>query len=174
MNHAGSLRLDFFVREHLKSIVHETPSEIFVVRITVGTSKVSIILGIFQSVHQLLRYRCVHAWQLVLVYLKNSGKYQSLYDGKSLTPQFLLHGILWVAVSSTVGLCVERRHHLQSVCLQDVVLVDQTDENRLGLSLVGQCYNIRLTNRLSPKRFSSDDDDGDEMMTTFKTKSYCG
>ncbi|GBM53548.1 hypothetical protein AVEN_254439-1 [Araneus ventricosus] len=36
----------------------------------------------------------------------------------------------------TVGLRVERRHHLQSVCLQDVVLVEQTDENRLGLSLV--------------------------------------
>ncbi|GBM24544.1 hypothetical protein AVEN_217123-1 [Araneus ventricosus] len=39
-----------------------------------------------------------------------------------------LHKILWVAVSSTVGLPVERRRHLQSVCLQDVVLVDQTDE----------------------------------------------
>ncbi|GBM48470.1 hypothetical protein AVEN_98999-1 [Araneus ventricosus] len=35
-----------------------------------------------------------------------------------------------------VGLRVERRHHLKSVCLQDVVLVDQTDENRLELSLV--------------------------------------
>ncbi|GBM11856.1 hypothetical protein AVEN_155179-1 [Araneus ventricosus] len=34
---------------------------------------------------------------------------------------------------------------LQSVCLQDVVLVDKTDENRLGLSLVGQCYSIHLT-----------------------------
>ncbi|GBM51985.1 hypothetical protein AVEN_173284-1, partial [Araneus ventricosus] len=42
--------------------------------------------------------------------------------------QFQLHKIFWVAVSSTVGLCVERRHHLQSVCLQDVVLVDETDE----------------------------------------------
>ncbi|GBO29752.1 hypothetical protein AVEN_116260-1 [Araneus ventricosus] len=61
---------------------------------------------------------------------------------KSLMPQFQLHKILWVAVSSTVGLRIERRHHLQSVCLQDVVLVDQTDENRLGLSLVGQCYSI--------------------------------
>ncbi|GBM06839.1 hypothetical protein AVEN_173594-1 [Araneus ventricosus] len=60
-------------------------------------------------------------------------------------PQFQLHKILWVAVSSTVGLHVERRHHLQSVCLQDGVLVDQTDENRLELSLVGQCYNIHLT-----------------------------
>ncbi|GBL77081.1 hypothetical protein AVEN_12726-1 [Araneus ventricosus] len=30
--------------------------------------------------------------------------------------------------SGNVGLRVERRHHLQSVCLQDVVLVDQTDE----------------------------------------------
>ncbi|GBL94142.1 hypothetical protein AVEN_163476-1 [Araneus ventricosus] len=44
-----------------------------------------------------------------------------------------------------VGLRVERRHHLQSVCLQDVVLVDQTDENSLDLSLVGQCYRIQLT-----------------------------
>ncbi|GBO12423.1 hypothetical protein AVEN_219120-1 [Araneus ventricosus] len=33
----------------------------------------------------------------------------------------------------------------KSVCLHDVVLVDQTDENRLGLSLVGQCYSIHLT-----------------------------
>ncbi|GBO13263.1 hypothetical protein AVEN_249004-1, partial [Araneus ventricosus] len=31
------------------------------------------------------------------------------------------------------------------VCLEDVVLVDRTDENRLGISLVGQCYNIHLT-----------------------------
>ncbi|GBN96881.1 hypothetical protein AVEN_2067-1 [Araneus ventricosus] len=53
--------------------------------------------------------------------------------------------IKWVAVSSTVGLRIERRHHLQSVCLQDVVLVDQTDENRWRLSLVGQCYNIHRT-----------------------------
>ncbi|GBM36491.1 hypothetical protein AVEN_220349-1, partial [Araneus ventricosus] len=43
-------------------------------------------------------------------------------------PQFQLYKILWVAVSSTVGLRLERRHYLQSVCLQDVVLVDQTDE----------------------------------------------
>ncbi|GBM37767.1 hypothetical protein AVEN_25881-1 [Araneus ventricosus] len=50
-------------------------------------------------------------------------------------PKFQLHKILWVAVSSTVGLRVERRHHLQSVCLQDFVLVDQVDEIRLGLSL---------------------------------------
>ncbi|GBM13481.1 hypothetical protein AVEN_40417-1 [Araneus ventricosus] len=81
-----------------------------------------------------------------------------------------LHKILWVAVSSRVGLRVERRHHLKSVYLQDVVLVDQTDENSLGLSLVGQCYSIHLTPRLSPKRFSSYDDDDDENMTTFNTK----
>ncbi|GBN44695.1 hypothetical protein AVEN_44804-1 [Araneus ventricosus] len=37
---------------------------------------------------------------------------------------------------STVGLRVERRHHLQSVCLQDVVLVDQPDFKRV-CSLVG-------------------------------------
>ncbi|GBL83630.1 hypothetical protein AVEN_196451-1 [Araneus ventricosus] len=60
-------------------------------------------------------------------------------------PQFQLHKILWVAVSSTVGLRVERRHRLQSVCLQDFVLVDRTDENRLVLSLVAQCYSIHLT-----------------------------
>ncbi|GBO38972.1 hypothetical protein AVEN_112732-1 [Araneus ventricosus] len=64
-----------------------------------------------------------------------------VYERKSLTPKFQLHKILWVAVSSTVGLRVERRRHLQSVCRQAVVLVDQTDENRLGLSLVGQCYS---------------------------------
>ncbi|GBL62516.1 hypothetical protein AVEN_142747-1, partial [Araneus ventricosus] len=75
-------------------------------------------------------------------------------------PQFQLHKILWVAVSSTVGLSVERRHHLQSVWTK----VDQTDENRLGLSLVGQCYSIPLQPRLSPKRILSDDDD--ELMTT--------
>ncbi|GBN08134.1 hypothetical protein AVEN_170213-1 [Araneus ventricosus] len=39
------------------------------------------------------------------------------------------------AVSSTVGLRVDRRHHLQSVCLQDVVLVVQTDE-KSGLSVL--------------------------------------
>ncbi|GBN78872.1 hypothetical protein AVEN_208222-1 [Araneus ventricosus] len=43
-------------------------------------------------------------------------------------PQIQLHNILWVAVSSTVGLRVERRYHLQSVCHQAVVLEDQTDE----------------------------------------------
>ncbi|GBM76767.1 hypothetical protein AVEN_271792-1 [Araneus ventricosus] len=59
--------------------------------------------------------------------------------------QFQLHKVRWVAVSSTVGLRVERRHHLRSVCLQDVVLVDKTDENRLGLSPVCQCYSIHLT-----------------------------
>ncbi|GBM47066.1 hypothetical protein AVEN_179792-1 [Araneus ventricosus] len=58
-----------------------------------------------------------------------------------------------------IGLRVERRHHLQSACLQDAVLVDQTDENCLGLSLVGQCYNIHLTAQTCPKRVSSDDDD---------------
>ncbi|GBL94727.1 hypothetical protein AVEN_203291-1, partial [Araneus ventricosus] len=56
--------------------------------------------------------------------------------------QFQLHKILWVAVSSTVGLRVGRRHHLQSACLQDVVLVDQTDDS------------ITAT-RLSPKRYLS-------------------
>ncbi|GBN45323.1 hypothetical protein AVEN_156985-1 [Araneus ventricosus] len=76
-------------------------------------------------------------------------------------PQFQLHKTLRVAVSARVGLRVERRHHLHSVCLQDFVSVDQTDENCFGLSLVGQ-------------RFSSDDDDYDEMMMKFNTKSYCG
>ncbi|GBN58680.1 hypothetical protein AVEN_191510-1 [Araneus ventricosus] len=59
------------------------------------------------------------------------------------TPQFELRKILWVAVSSTVGLGVERRHHLQSVCLQDVVSVDQTDDSATLASA-----------RFSPKRFS--------------------
>ncbi|GBN16181.1 hypothetical protein AVEN_199208-1 [Araneus ventricosus] len=63
------------------------------------------------------------------------------YEGKSLTPQFQLHKILWVAVSSTVGLRVERRHHLQSVCLQDVVLVDQT-----GLRLGCKVDAVALAN----------------------------
>ncbi|GBN78549.1 hypothetical protein AVEN_261591-1 [Araneus ventricosus] len=91
------------------------------------------------------------------------------YEGKSLTPQFHLHKILWVAVSSTVGLHVERRHHLQSVCLQDVVLEDQTDKNMLGaksgwsvlqhppyrpdLSLFGL-----LKQHLGGKHFADDDD----------------
>ncbi|GBN36118.1 DnaJ subfamily B member 1 [Araneus ventricosus] len=61
-------------------------------------------------------------------------------------PQFQLHEILWVAASSTVGHRVER-HHLQSVCLQDVVLVDQTDKNRLGLSLGCKVDAVALTNQ---------------------------
>ncbi|GBN95888.1 hypothetical protein AVEN_152135-1 [Araneus ventricosus] len=50
-----------------------------------------------------------------------------------------------------IGFRVERRHHLQSVCLQDVLLADQTDENRLGLSLVSQCYSIHLTAQICPQ-----------------------
>ncbi|GBN72838.1 hypothetical protein AVEN_136705-1, partial [Araneus ventricosus] len=84
-------------------------------------------------------------------------------------PQFQPHEILWVAVSSTVGLHVERRHLLQSVCIQDVVLVDQTDENRLGLSLVCKVDAVALTNKtfhlfgplkqhLGGKHFADDDD----------------
>ena len=49
--------------------------------------------------------------------------------------RFIRAPIPGVAVSFTVGLHVERRRHLQNVCFQDVVSVDQTDENRLGLSL---------------------------------------
>ncbi|GBL83544.1 hypothetical protein AVEN_196384-1 [Araneus ventricosus] len=72
-----------------------------------------------------------------------------LYEGKSLT-----------------GLRVECRHHLQSVCLQDVVLVDQTDEDSFGRSLVGQCYSIHLRahlfgplkQHLGSKHFADDDD----------------
>ncbi|GBM66533.1 hypothetical protein AVEN_179158-1 [Araneus ventricosus] len=64
-------------------------------------------------------------------------------------------------VTNGIGLRVERRHPLQGVCLQDFVLVEQIEENRLGLSLVGQ-------------RFSSEDDADDEMLTTFNTRSYCG
>ncbi|GBM41866.1 hypothetical protein AVEN_8535-1 [Araneus ventricosus] len=57
------------------------------------------------------------------------------------TAQFQLHNILWVAVSSTVGLRAEHRQ-LQSVCLQDVVSVDQIDDSATAT-------------KLSPKRFSS-------------------
>ncbi|GBM04946.1 hypothetical protein AVEN_126096-1 [Araneus ventricosus] len=88
---------------------------------------------------------------------------KKLYMEFQIEPQFQLHKIR-----------VERRHHLQNVCLHDVVSVGQTDENRLGISLVGQCYSIHITARLGPKRFSSHDDNGDEMMKTFNTKSYCG
>ncbi|GBM07963.1 hypothetical protein AVEN_232398-1 [Araneus ventricosus] len=35
------------------------------------------------------------------------------------------YGLIW---SAAVGLPAERCHHLQSVCLQDVVSVDETDE----------------------------------------------
>ncbi|GBM02633.1 hypothetical protein AVEN_258938-1 [Araneus ventricosus] len=48
---------------------------------------------------------------------------------------------------SSVGLRVERRHQLQSVCFQDVVLVDQTNENRLGLSLDCKVDAVALTNQ---------------------------
>ncbi|GBN22354.1 hypothetical protein AVEN_125388-1 [Araneus ventricosus] len=64
-----------------------------------------------------------------------------------ISAQFQLHKILWVAVSPTVGLRVESRHHLQRVCLQDIVLVDQTDENRLGLSLGCKMDAVALTNQ---------------------------
>ncbi|GBM65571.1 hypothetical protein AVEN_126848-1 [Araneus ventricosus] len=67
-----------------------------------------------------------------------------------------------------VGLRVESRHHLQSVCLQDVVSVDQIDENSLGLFWLVSATASTLQPRLSPKRFSSNDDD--EMMTMFNKK----
>ncbi|GBM95376.1 hypothetical protein AVEN_250027-1 [Araneus ventricosus] len=47
-----------------------------------------------------------------------------------------MHKILRVPVSSTLGIRVEHRYYLRSVYLQDDVLVERTDENRLGLSLV--------------------------------------
>ncbi|GBL87391.1 hypothetical protein AVEN_118338-1 [Araneus ventricosus] len=85
-----------------------------------------------------------------------------------LSPEFQQHKILWVAVSSTVGLCVERRDHLQSVCFQDVVLVDLTDENHLGLSLGCEVDAVALTNPIfhmfytlkhfGGKNFEYDDD----------------
>ncbi|GBN55496.1 hypothetical protein AVEN_207105-1, partial [Araneus ventricosus] len=67
------------------------------------------------------------------------------------------------------GLRVERRHHLQSVCLQDAVLVDKTDENLLGLSLECNVNAVALTNQtfhlfgqlkqhLEGKYFADDDD----------------
>ncbi|GBO41281.1 hypothetical protein AVEN_71057-1 [Araneus ventricosus] len=62
-----------------------------------------------------------------------------------------------------IGLRVERRHYQQSVCLQDVVLVDQTDEKSSCSVLQHPPY--------SPDIAPSDDD---EMMTTFNTMFYCG
>ncbi|GBM64720.1 hypothetical protein AVEN_205920-1 [Araneus ventricosus] len=69
-----------------------------------------------------------------------------------------------------VGFRVERRHHLQSVCLQDVVLVDQTDE-KSGWSLLQRPpYSPDLAPRrhficlgpleqhLGGKHFADDDD----------------
>ncbi|GBL74376.1 hypothetical protein AVEN_235344-1 [Araneus ventricosus] len=90
-------------------------------------------------------------------------------------PQFQLHKILWVAVSSTVGLRVEHRHHLQSVCFQDVVLVDQTHENRLGISLGCKVDAVALTNQtfhlfgplkqhLGGKNFADEDDFQNEVL----------
>ncbi|GBO04105.1 hypothetical protein AVEN_149623-1 [Araneus ventricosus] len=85
------------------------------------------------------------------------------------TPQFQLHKIPWVAVSSTVGLRVERRHHLQSVCLEDVVLVDQTDEKSGWSVLQHPPYSPGLApsdfhlfsplkQHLEGKHFTDDDD----------------
>ncbi|GBN90871.1 hypothetical protein AVEN_270661-1 [Araneus ventricosus] len=98
----------------------------------------------------------------------NDGKCDS--NGRAWTaPQFQLHTILWVAVSSTVGFRVQRRHDLQSVCLQNVVLVDQTDGDSLGLSLGCKVDSVALTNQsfhlfgplkqhLGGKHFVDDDD----------------
>ncbi|GBN89062.1 hypothetical protein AVEN_267431-1, partial [Araneus ventricosus] len=44
---------------------------------------------------------------------------------------------------------VERRHHLQSVCLQDVILVVQKDEKSLG---------AKSGEHLGGKHFADDDD----------------
>ncbi|GBO44692.1 hypothetical protein AVEN_109895-1, partial [Araneus ventricosus] len=75
-------------------------------------------------------------------------------------PQFQLYKILWVAASSTVGLRVGRRHHLQSVCLQDVVLVDQTDEKSGWSVLQHSPYSPDLdpSKHLGGKHFADDDD----------------
>ncbi|GBM67508.1 hypothetical protein AVEN_204529-1 [Araneus ventricosus] len=67
-----------------------------------------------------------------------------MWDLKS-TGIFLILLLGAYILINPVGLRVERRRHLQSVCLQGVVSEDQTDENRLGLSLVIQCYSIHLT-----------------------------
>ncbi|GBM61634.1 hypothetical protein AVEN_122250-1 [Araneus ventricosus] len=67
------------------------------------------------------------------------------------------------------GFRVELRYHLQSTCLQDVVLMDQTDENRLGISLGCKMDAVALTNQtfhlfgplkqhLGSKHFADDDD----------------
>ncbi|GBO19515.1 hypothetical protein AVEN_255991-1 [Araneus ventricosus] len=85
------------------------------------------------------------------------------------SPQFHLHKFFSVAVSYTLGLRVERRHHLRSVSLQDVDTVDKTDENRLVLGLGCKVAALALTNQtfhlfcplkqhLGGKRFIDDDD----------------
>ncbi|GBM48745.1 hypothetical protein AVEN_193440-1 [Araneus ventricosus] len=85
-------------------------------------------------------------------------------------PQFQLHKIPWVTVSCTVGLRVECRHHLQNVCLQDVVLVYQADE-KSGWSVL---QHPPYSPDLAPSNFHITSNDDNEMMTTFNTKSYCG
>ncbi|GBN09756.1 hypothetical protein AVEN_58656-1 [Araneus ventricosus] len=73
------------------------------------------------------------------------------------------------ALMLLLGLRVERRHHLQSVCLQEAVLVDKTDENLLGLFLGCNVNAVALTNEtfhlfgqlkqhLGGKHFAVDDD----------------
>ncbi|GBL93615.1 hypothetical protein AVEN_25616-1 [Araneus ventricosus] len=66
----------------------------------------------------------------------------------------------------SLGLRVERRHHLQSVCLQDVGLVDQTDEKlSLGckvnvVALTNQTFHLfgPLNQHLGGKHFADDGD----------------
>ncbi|GBL92273.1 hypothetical protein AVEN_35826-1 [Araneus ventricosus] len=74
-----------------------------------------------------------------------------------------LHKILWVAVSSTAGVRVERRHHLQSVCFQDVVLVDQTDE-KSSWSVLSFIVWSTKKQHLGSKRFGDDDDVQHELL----------
>ncbi|GBN19565.1 hypothetical protein AVEN_128642-1 [Araneus ventricosus] len=84
-------------------------------------------------------------------------------------PRFQLHKTLWVAVSSTVRHRVERHHHLKSVCLQDVILVDQTAEKSGWSVLQHPFYSPDLApsdfqlfgplkQHLGGKHFADDDD----------------
>ncbi|GBM10519.1 hypothetical protein AVEN_109316-1 [Araneus ventricosus] len=74
-----------------------------------------------------------------------------------------------------LGLRFELRPHLQSFCFQDIVLVDETDKNSLGLNMGYKVYAEALTNQtfylfgplkqhLGGKHFSDDNDVQSEVL----------
>ncbi|GBM50771.1 hypothetical protein AVEN_35667-1 [Araneus ventricosus] len=100
---------------------------------------------------------------------RENGPATNLATLATKSPQFQLHKIHWVAVSSRLGLRVELRHHLQSVCIQVVASVNQTDEINFGLSLGCKVDAVALSNQtfhlfgplkqhLGGKHFADDDD----------------